>query len=295
MPRDTRTSGHYSIGQFSRLSNITIKTLRYYDAEGILKPAHVDEASAYRYYTAAQLEDARLLQQLRFMHVPLDILRDFMRRPTAAHQQEVLDVYVARLEDEVESLTGRIRGIQRRRTYPRDARPYEVYREDRPSVPFVYVHYEVGLSGIEDARALAFQEVRTYLAAAGVAPISAPMCMSAPHATARSDQFIASVNAGFEVQEPLAGDERVRSGWTPGGTWYGALHHGLYDYLGYAKAPTFQRARDDGVPVGRGAEEFWHAEVYRIGPWDTPDLATLVTDVRWLIMPVTLGSVGEER
>ncbi len=91
---------------------------------------------------------------------------------------------------------------------------------------------------------------------------------------------------------PIPGEGRILSGWTPGGTWYTTRHHGLYDYIGYTKAPTFQRARDDGLPKGRGPEGCWHAEVYRIGPWDTPDLGQLLTDVRWLVKVDTLGTVG---
>ena len=43
-----------SIGRFARLSGLTVKALRHYDAEGLLRPAHVDEWTGYRYYTAEQ-------------------------------------------------------------------------------------------------------------------------------------------------------------------------------------------------------------------------------------------------
>ena len=42
---------YYKIGDFSRLTNISIRTLRYYDEIGILKPEYVDPYSGYRYYT----------------------------------------------------------------------------------------------------------------------------------------------------------------------------------------------------------------------------------------------------
>lgn len=293
MPRDIQQSELYSIGQFSKLSNITIKTLRYYDTEGIFKPAHVDESNSYRYYTPTQLEHARLLQQLRFMHVPFDILRDFMQRPTFAYQQEVLDLYISRLEQEAETANGRIHIIQRRRTYPQDPRPYDVHIEVCPSTPFVYLHYEVGLLRIEEARDLAFREIRAYLATFGITPVGPPRCFGPPRAPARDDQAVGRVNAGFEVRELLPGEGRIRSGWTPGGTWYGARHYGLYDYLMYSKVPTFQRARENGISVGNGAGDFWRTEVYQIGPWDTPDLGKLVTDVKWLVLPTTLGSLHE--
>jgi DNA-binding transcriptional MerR regulator len=45
----------FKISEFSRLSQISVKTLRYYDQLGLLKPAHTDPLSGYRYYTAEQL------------------------------------------------------------------------------------------------------------------------------------------------------------------------------------------------------------------------------------------------
>jgi len=46
------------IGEFSRLSMLTVKALRFYEKEGLLCPAYVDERSGYRFYEAAQLETA---------------------------------------------------------------------------------------------------------------------------------------------------------------------------------------------------------------------------------------------
>jgi DNA-binding transcriptional MerR regulator len=43
------------IGDFSTLSQVSIKTLRYYDQTGLLSPAHIDSTNGYRYYSAAQL------------------------------------------------------------------------------------------------------------------------------------------------------------------------------------------------------------------------------------------------
>ena len=49
------------IGEFSKLARISIKTLRYYDKIGLLKPAMIDSATQYRYYTVEQLEIIRLI------------------------------------------------------------------------------------------------------------------------------------------------------------------------------------------------------------------------------------------
>ena len=43
------------IGDFSRLSQVSVKTLRYYDEVGLLKPVEVDRFTSYRYYSFDQL------------------------------------------------------------------------------------------------------------------------------------------------------------------------------------------------------------------------------------------------
>lgn len=54
-----------SIGQFSKICSVSIKTLRYYDSLGILKPARVDEFTGYRYYDEAQLETMIFINRLK--------------------------------------------------------------------------------------------------------------------------------------------------------------------------------------------------------------------------------------
>ena len=46
-----------SIGEASKLKNVSIKALRYYEKIGIFKPAYIDPQSGYRYYSPAQLFD----------------------------------------------------------------------------------------------------------------------------------------------------------------------------------------------------------------------------------------------
>jgi len=41
---------YYSIGTFSKLTRTTVAALRFYDREGIFKPAYIDARTGYRYY-----------------------------------------------------------------------------------------------------------------------------------------------------------------------------------------------------------------------------------------------------
>lgn len=64
-------SPHLTIGNFSRLSRLSLKALRLYDEMGLLKPVSVNPDNGYRYYSAGQLESARLIGLLRRLEMPL--------------------------------------------------------------------------------------------------------------------------------------------------------------------------------------------------------------------------------
>ena len=67
-----------SIGEFARRSRLSLKALRLYDERGVLVPARVDQASGYRYYDTAQLDDARLVVMLRQLQLPLAAVKELL-------------------------------------------------------------------------------------------------------------------------------------------------------------------------------------------------------------------------
>ena len=46
----------FKIGEFSRMMQVTVKTLRHYEKKGLLLPYEVDEWTGYRYYTICQMQ-----------------------------------------------------------------------------------------------------------------------------------------------------------------------------------------------------------------------------------------------
>jgi DNA-binding transcriptional MerR regulator len=94
-----------SIGEFARRSRLSVKALRLYDKRRVLVPARVDEASGYRYYDVAQLEDARLVAMLRQLDLSLGAIRKLVAcdpvdaaDQIAAHWRKVESVHDARRE-----------------------------------------------------------------------------------------------------------------------------------------------------------------------------------------------------
>jgi DNA-binding transcriptional MerR regulator len=94
------TEGMLSIGRFARLSGLTVKALRHYDELGILRPAHVDSWTGYRWYEPAQVREAVAVRRLRALRVPLDQVPELLAADEPS-LREALAVHRARLEGEL--------------------------------------------------------------------------------------------------------------------------------------------------------------------------------------------------
>src|SRR5215471_12396144 len=55
----------FSIGEFSKITGLTVKTLRFYHEQGLLTPSCIDDQTGYRFYDAGKVELARTITQLR--------------------------------------------------------------------------------------------------------------------------------------------------------------------------------------------------------------------------------------
>ena len=85
----------YRIGEFSKLGKVTVKTLRYYDEVGLLKPDRVDDKTGYRVYSTKQLLELHNIQSLRQVGLPIPetmlILTGYDRRLVLEqHKREVM-------------------------------------------------------------------------------------------------------------------------------------------------------------------------------------------------------------
>jgi DNA-binding transcriptional MerR regulator/effector-binding domain-containing protein len=68
----------FSIGEFSKITGLSIKTLRFYHEQGLLAPTLVDEQTGYRYYDHGRVEKARTIAQLRSLEFSLNDIRDML-------------------------------------------------------------------------------------------------------------------------------------------------------------------------------------------------------------------------
>src|SRR5262249_61708643 len=68
-----------AIGDFSRMTHLSVKALRHYHDVGLLVPAEIDPASGYRCYEPGQVPLAQVIRRFRDLGMPLNEIREVLQ------------------------------------------------------------------------------------------------------------------------------------------------------------------------------------------------------------------------
>ncbi len=64
-----------SIGEFSKICNVSTKTLRYYEEIGLILPNQINKETGYRYYSIEQLETMLFIKRLKAYNFSLEQIK----------------------------------------------------------------------------------------------------------------------------------------------------------------------------------------------------------------------------
>ena len=101
----------YSIGEFSKITGLSVKTLRFYHAKDVLIPACVDDSSGYRYYDRSNVEKARVITRFRNMEFSLAEIKEIL--DNYDDQADILDY----LEQHRQAIEAQIRKYKKIAVY----------------------------------------------------------------------------------------------------------------------------------------------------------------------------------
>jgi DNA-binding transcriptional MerR regulator len=87
-----------TIGDFSRATHLSVKTLRHYHRVGLLAPADVDPDSGYRMYTTDQIPMAQVIRRFRDLDMPLDQIHAVLEAPDLRTRNDLISAHLASLE-----------------------------------------------------------------------------------------------------------------------------------------------------------------------------------------------------
>jgi DNA-binding transcriptional MerR regulator len=109
-----KNKGLFTIGQFSRLAQVTARTLRFYQEQGLLEPRAVEEKSGVRYYSGSQIAEVNLILSLKGTGMSLDAIRSVLplKKSSSDALLERLKEQALTLEREIQSKTGSLGTLQ---------------------------------------------------------------------------------------------------------------------------------------------------------------------------------------
>lgn len=93
---ERRSYSVYKIGELSRLCCIPVKTLRYYDSEGLLVPDEIDRFTGYRYYSASRIADCNCIISLKELGFSLEEIKKHMN---ASSDEEIISLIEAKSKE----------------------------------------------------------------------------------------------------------------------------------------------------------------------------------------------------
>ncbi|HEY4020639.1 MAG TPA: MerR family transcriptional regulator [Pseudonocardiaceae bacterium] len=90
-----------TIGEFSRATHLSVKTLRHYHQVELLEPSSVDPHTGYRYYDDEQISLAQVIRRLRDLEMPIPEVKAVLAAPEVAVRNSVIAAHLDSLEAEL--------------------------------------------------------------------------------------------------------------------------------------------------------------------------------------------------
>lgn len=101
-----------TIGEFSKLCFVTVKTLRHYEKMGLLIPHEVDEWTGYRYYDVGQMDEMVRIKRLKALGLSLDEIRGMLENGSSVPGPEIIGRIKKETEKELYELRQRLDLLQ---------------------------------------------------------------------------------------------------------------------------------------------------------------------------------------
>lgn len=105
----------FRIGEFAHICQVTVKTLRYYDEIGLVKPGRIDPLTGYRYYTMSQLPRLNRVLALKDLGLSLEEITLILNDDLSADEiRGMLKLKAVELEAQVLDAQARLASVKAR-------------------------------------------------------------------------------------------------------------------------------------------------------------------------------------
>lgn len=262
------------IGDFSKLSRISIRMLRHYDEIGLLRPALTDPFTSYRYYSADQLMTAGRICALRDMGFSLAVIGELL---CAGSDPELLEQRFAEHERELRKqacqTAYRLQLLEAAREHLRKENYLMNYNIIVKTIPERTAASLRMMLPSYDAEGIAWSLLCEETASLGLVPDEPCLCSVVFH-----DSEYKESDVDIEIQKTVRGSypdtEHVRFVTEPAVTVASAVHNGSYAGLDDAMRAVAEWVAANGCEYAGPA-----FCIYHVSPHETEDPEKFVTEI----------------
>lgn len=262
------------IGDFSKLSRISIRMLRHYDEIDLLRPAEIDPVSGYRHYSESQLPLVGRITALKDMGFSLSAIREVIAHyDDRESMEQLLCIKRAELLEESEQITQRLRlletALERLR---KDNRPmkYDVTLKTFPERYAATVRMNIPMYEMESTL---WSTLMSETAPLNLIPDDPCYCSAIFH-----DKEYKESDVDVEVQKTVKGlypdTEHVKFKMLPAVTVASAICKGSYDQMNEIMTAVANWVTDNDYEFNGSA-----FIIYHVSPHETSAPSEFVTEV----------------
>jgi DNA-binding transcriptional MerR regulator len=263
----------FSIGEFSRATHLSVKTLRHYHEAGLLVPASVDPHTGYRRYTAEQISLAQIIRRFRSLDMPVTEIHAVLASSDLAMRNELIATHLRRLEAELSRTQDAVASLRDLLEHP--AKDLRIERRRIEPAPAAAIRESVRSKEALSWFLGAMAELRATVRAQKLAPTGVPGGIFVnslfSHGHGEATLFI-----------PCAGTVRATSrvsGCIIPQTEIAALvHEGSYSNVDLTYGALATYVARHALPMQGPIREY-----YLCGPEDTTDETAWRTEIGWPI------------
>jgi DNA-binding transcriptional MerR regulator/effector-binding domain-containing protein len=267
--------GRLSIGDFSQMTHLSVKTLRRYHEAGLLEPAEVDPFSGYRYYQPGQIPVAQTIRRFRDLDMPVREIADLLATGNPAERAQLIGRHLERLEAQLAQTRSAVAALHRLLD---PAATIDVSRRTSTETVAAAIVETVGVQDVLTWYGEAMDELGAALAGAG-------LVATGPPGGLYDDELFTDERGKLVVYVPVADPPRsgrVEPLVIPPTELAVTVHRGAHTDIDVTYGALGRWVDEHALTIAGPVHE-----TYLVGPRDTPLEAAWETEIGWPIKSVS--------
>ena len=260
------------IGDFSRATHLSVKTLRHYHEIGLLEPVDVDTDTGYRRYATEQIVTAQIIRRFRDLDMPLDDIHAVLDAADVETRNHVIANHLGRLESSLARTQDAVTSLRDLLDHPQATAPID-HRQLAATPAAVITDIVDGTDALTWFQG-ALGELTATLAAQHITP-TGPAGGVFSSELFTDDRGQATIFLPCTLSRPVG---RVSATVIPPAELATIVHPGPHTDIDRTYGALAEYVTRHALAVDGPIREY-----YLVGPSETPDESLWRTEVGWPI------------